>query len=48
MWRVGHPARKERLRRFPYLMVFRVSVSSIEVMAFAHDKRRPGYWLKRK
>ena len=46
-WRPGHPARKHRLRRFPYLVIYRLIGSDLEIVAFAHDKRRPGYWLKR-
>ena len=45
-WRPGHPARKHRLRRFPYLVIYRLIGSDLEIVAFAHDKPlycpRPG------
>ena len=46
-----HPA-DERLRRalvarFPYAVVFSVRGDVIYVVAFAHGRRRPGYWKGR-
>jgi plasmid stabilization system protein ParE len=35
------------LRRFPYLVVFRVTTAAVEVIAIAHGYRRPGYWRDR-
>ncbi|MDZ4684820.1 MAG: type II toxin-antitoxin system RelE/ParE family toxin [Planctomycetaceae bacterium] len=35
------------LKRFPYLVVFRVLESVVQIMAVAHTSRRPGYWLHR-
>ena len=35
------------LRRFPFSIVYRVKDSSILVVAFAHGRRRPGYWRNR-
>lgn len=32
------------MRRFPYLIHFRVQGDTIQVVAIAHGKRRPGYW----
>ncbi len=32
---------------FPYQIVFRNDVDRIRVLAVAHTKRRPGYWLRR-
>lgn len=29
---------------FPYHVVFETFVDRIEVLAIAHDRRRPGYW----
>ena len=46
LWKPGHPARKYRLRRFLYFVIYRLIGSDLEIVAFAHDKRRPGYWLK--
>jgi toxin ParE1/3/4 len=33
--------------RFPYQLVYRVRPEEIVVVAFAHLKRRPGYWTHR-
>ena len=35
------------LRRFPYLIVYRVTGTTIQVVAVAHGRRRPGYWRAR-
>ena len=35
------------LRRFPYSIVVRQVGGSLEVIAFAHHSRRPGYWRDR-
>jgi toxin ParE1/3/4 len=34
-------------RNFPYDIVYREISSGIEVIAVAHHKRRPRYWLRR-
>jgi plasmid stabilization system protein ParE len=39
--------RRARLRRFPYSLVFVERRRSITIIAIAHDKRRPLYWLAR-
>ncbi len=36
-----------RLRRFPYLIIYDVMNSLIQVIAVAHVKRAPGYWRRR-
>ena len=36
------------LRRFPYSLIFREKGETIQVIAVAHGRRRPGYWRKRK
>jgi plasmid stabilization system protein ParE len=33
--------------RFPYMIIYLHSGDAIKVVAFAHAKRRPGYWRKR-
>jgi toxin ParE1/3/4 len=43
------PAYTGRARRlpvdtFPYHVVFEAFLDRIEVLAIAHDRRRPGYW----
>jgi plasmid stabilization system protein ParE len=35
------------LRRFPFSVVYRELASTIMVVAFAHGRRRPGYWRNR-
>jgi len=39
--------RRYLLRRFPFFVVFRETNDRIEVLAVAHARRRPGYWLGR-
>ena len=35
------------LRRFPYAIVYREQDTEIQVVAFAHHSRKPGYWRSR-
>ncbi len=46
-WRPDQPHRKTLLHRFPFLVVFRTIDDAVEIVAFAHAKRRPGYWVSR-
>jgi toxin ParE1/3/4 len=39
--------RRFRLKRFPFALVYRELPSTIEVIAVAHGRRRPGYWKTR-
>ena len=39
--------RRALLARFPYALVFLVREGEVRVLAVAHAKRRPGYWLSR-
>lgn len=39
--------RRILLKRFPFLVVFRVQGERIHVVAVAHGRRRPGYWSGR-
>lgn len=37
-----------KLRRFPYLFVFkRIDPSYCRIIAFVHERQRPGYWRDR-
>jgi plasmid stabilization system protein ParE len=36
-----------RLRKFPYLVVFREREDFVQVVAVAHERQRTGYWLPR-
>ena len=38
---------RARLPRFPYAVIFMDLGTEIRVLAVAHAKRRPGYWLDR-
>ncbi len=40
--------RRYPLVRLPYLLIYREKARSIEVLAVAHGRRRPGYWRLRK
>ncbi len=39
--------RQAQLRRFPYLLVFRIRGEGVEVVAVAHGHRAPRYWAGR-
>lgn len=39
--------RRAVIQRFPYLIAFEEHPERIVVLAFAHSKRRPMYWLDR-
>ena len=35
------------MKRFPFVVVYRVAADGIEVVAVAHGSRKPGYWKNR-
>ena len=41
------PARRFPVQRFPYHVVYLEWEGVIRLVAFAHDRRRPGYWFSR-
>ena len=41
------PASRFPIERFPYHVVYLEWDGAIRILAFAHDRRRPGYWLSR-
>jgi toxin ParE1/3/4 len=49
---VGGPGRLRRRRMsllgFPYSVVYRYDLESVQILAVAHQSRRPGYWRHRK
>ena len=47
IWRKGHPYRRYVLRRFPFVLFFVIEGTTIRIVAVAHAKRGPGYWLGR-
>lgn len=48
-WRLVHSSgiRCIGLSRFPYAVFYRTLSDNLQVTAFAHHRRRPGYWLTR-
>jgi plasmid stabilization system protein ParE len=42
-----HATRRFLLRRFPFMLVYRVEAERTLVVAVAHAHRRPGYWRTR-
>lgn len=53
--RVGSPVpgvsdraiRRRPVRRFPYHVVYVELPDRLQILAIAHDRRRPGYWVGR-
>ena len=40
--------RRLGLRRFPFALIYRITTSKVQIVAVAHDRRKPGYWKQRK
>lgn len=49
-WVIEQPPniRKASLRQFPLSLIFRVEQQRIQILALAHDRRRPAYWHRRR
>ncbi len=45
--RHGRRARRYIFPRFPFSLVYVLRTDEVEVIAVAHGRRRPGYWLSR-
>jgi plasmid stabilization system protein ParE len=43
-----HGTRRAKLPCFPFTVVYREAGDTIQVLAIAHGRRRPGYWKKRR
>ncbi len=41
------PARKAPIARFPYHVAYLETPETLRILAFAHDRREPGYWHPR-
>lgn len=41
------PLRWVKTRRFPYVVYYRELSETILIVAIAHERRRPDYWLER-
>ena len=39
--------RKAGLKRFPFDVIFRVESAQVVILAIAHHRRRPNYWIGR-
>lgn len=39
--------RRAGLRRFPFNVLYRVIGAEVQILAVAHHRRRPAYWLGR-
>lgn len=39
--------RRRPVRRFPYHVVYVELSDRLQILAMAHDRRRPGYWIGR-
>ena len=39
--------RRYVVKRFPFVLLYRVDGDTVEIIAVAHQSRRPGYWFKR-
>lgn len=44
---LGSNLRRCHLRHFRYGVIYRIRGEQAEVLAIAHDSRRPGYWRNR-
>lgn len=43
----NHPARRVVLRRFPFTIAYLEKDSVVRILAVAHQRRRPNYWMGR-
>lgn len=46
-WCDDRPYRKALVTRFPYVVFFVERPGEVRVLAVAHVRRRPGYWVSR-
>ena len=52
MYPTGWPVEKGEVRKcfvhkFPYKVLYSIQKKDIVILAFAHQHRRPGYWIER-
>jgi plasmid stabilization system protein ParE len=40
--------RRFLLRKFPFSIIYRHGNETVQILAIAHERRKPGYWKKRK
>ena len=41
------PFRRYLLQKFPFSVIYSIEPDHIRILAVAHSKRKPGYWLAR-
>jgi len=46
LWQVDAPYRRRVLSRFPYAIFYTADPQTVRIVAVAHTKRQPGYWLR--
>lgn len=46
--KVRKEIRRRLVRRFPFSVLYQEVEDSIQVIAIAHQRRKPRYWVKRK
>lgn len=47
-WRKSDPGRRVYgVSGFPYVVIARIRPEELRIIAVAHQRRRPGYWLER-
>jgi toxin ParE1/3/4 len=46
-WPGRNDVRRRVLRRWPISLIYSVDDVSVFIVALAHDRRQPGYWLPR-
>jgi plasmid stabilization system protein ParE len=44
---ISKRARRFVLRKYPYVLIYRIADRGVEIVAVAHRRRRPGYWSRR-
>jgi len=44
---LGEHVRRALLKRFPYIVIFKISADQVTVIAVEHTSRKPGRWLHR-
>ena len=45
---VGEGVRSRPIHRFPFYVLYRSQAKEVTIVAVAHRRRRPGYWVGRK
>ncbi|GAA4832586.1 type II toxin-antitoxin system RelE/ParE family toxin [Garicola koreensis] len=43
----GTVIRSKAIRRYPYRVIYTVEADALLILAYAHERRKPGYWHHR-